>query len=169
MLRDVPKIYLLMFVFLGLLGLLVVWYTNTFQRDEDTLHLNDAILATAVSEVDQASRLYEGAFLLSETFETKMWERLVVVYNAGDTVQFDYKFDFGDPRFTNVEKGTVSSPTYTIGGSGSNVPRLGHVGYMTGRPVKAIRVKVHEKGDGVGKWTYTSTATVDAASKARGQ
>lgn len=165
MLRDIPKIYLLMFGFLAVLSLLVIWYTNAFQRDGDTLQLNDAILATAVSEVDQTSRLYEGALLLSETFEPTIWERLVTIYNEGDTIQFDYMFDAEDDRFDNVESDTVSSPTYIIGGSGADIPRIGHMEYMVGRPVQAIRVKVHEKGDKVGEWTYTSTVTVDAASK----
>lgn len=166
MLRDAPKIYLLMFIFLALLSLLVVWYTNMFQRDEDTLQLNDAILSTAVSEVDQASRLYEGAFLLSETFEPAIWERLVEVYDEGSSVQFDYMFDTEDDRFDNVEAHTVSSPTYIIGGTGADAPRVDHVTYMTGRPLQAIRVKVKEEGDSVGEWTYTSTVAVDSASKA---
>lgn len=165
MLRDVPKIYLMMFIFLGLLSLLVVWYVNTFQRDDDTLQLNSAIMAVAVSEVDQTSRLYEGALLLSETFEPVMWERLEEVYDEGDTVQFDYMFDTEDDRFDNVEAHTVSSPTYIIGGSGNDIPQVDNVSYMTGRPVEVIRVKVHKKDDKVGEWTYTSTVTVDAESK----
>jgi hypothetical protein len=165
MLRDVPKIYLLMFVFLSLLSLLFVWYTNMFQRDEDTLQLNDAILSAAVSEVDQTSRLYEGALLLAETFEPAIWERLVAVYPEGSSVQFDYMFDTEDDRFDNVESGTVSSPTYIVGGTGVDIPRADHVTYMTGRPVQAVRVKVKEKGDSVGEWTYTSTVAVDSSSR----
>jgi hypothetical protein len=165
MLRDVPKIYLLMFVFLALLSLLVVWYMNTFQRDEDTLQLNDAILSAAVSEVDQMSRLYEGALLLANTFEPTVWDRLGAIYEEGSFVQFDYLFDAADNRFDNVESETVSSPTYILGGTGADSPRVDHVAYMTGRPVQAVRVKVRKKGDHVGEWTYTSTVTVDAASK----
>lgn len=168
MLRDVPKIYLLMFMFIALLSLLAIWYTNTFQRDEDTLQLNDAVLSAAVSEVDQMSRLYEGALLLSKTFEPALWERLGVIYAEGDSVQFDYMFDTEDDRFDNVESGTVSSPTYIIGGSEADVPRLDHVAYMTGRPIQAVRVKVRQKGDSVGEWTYTSTVAVDAASRQGG-
>lgn len=169
MLRDIPKIYLLMFVFLTLLSLLIVWYTNMFQRDGDTLQLNDAILSTAVSEVDQTSRLYEGAFLLSATFEPVIWERITDVYEEGSSVQFDYMFDTEDDRFDNVEDHTVSSPTYIIGGAEADVPHPNHVDYMTRRPVQAIRVKVKEKGDGVGEWTYTSTVAVDAVSQQSGE
>ncbi|MGX1195885.1 hypothetical protein [Metabacillus sp. SLBN-84] len=165
MLRDVPKIYLLMFIFISLLSLLVVWYMNMFQRDEGTLQLNDAILSAAVSEVDQTSRFYEGALLLSETFEPEIWERLSAVYDEGDAVQFDYMFDTEDDRFDNVETGTVSSPTYIIGGSGQDAPRLDHVTYMTGRPVEAVRVKIRLKDDRVGEWSHTSTVSVDAASR----
>ncbi|PAF27405.1 hypothetical protein CHH61_03540 [Shouchella clausii] len=165
MLRDIPKIYLLMFGFLMTLSLLIVWYINAFQRDADTLQLNDAILSATVSEVDQTSRLYEGALLLSETFEPTIWERLVTIYNEGDSVQFDYMFDAEDDRFDNVESDTVSSPTYIIGGKEEDIPQLGRVTYMTGRPVTSIRVKVHEKGDKVGNWTYTSTVAIDAVSK----
>lgn len=165
MLRDVPKIYVMIFFFFAIIVLLMIWYSNMFQRDEETLQLNDAILTTTVSEVDQASRLYEGALLLADTFEPVMWERLSVVYNEGDSVQFDYIFDAEDDRFDNIESETVSSPTYIIGGKGSDVPHVDRVAYMTGRPVQAVRVKVHEQGDKVGEWTYTSTVTVDAASK----
>ncbi|MGX1266785.1 hypothetical protein RKD55_004729 [Rossellomorea marisflavi] len=165
MLRDVPKIYLLMFVFLALMSLLFVWYTNAFQRDEDTLALNDAIMSAAVSEVDQTSRLYEGALLLANTFEPAIWDRLGDVYPEGSSVQFDYMFDTEDDRFDNVESGTVSSPTYILGGKGADAPRADHVTYMTGRPVQAVRVKVKEKGDAVGEWTYTSTVAVDSASR----
>ncbi|WP_078598397.1 hypothetical protein [Evansella clarkii] len=165
MMRDVPKVYLLMFLSLGAMVLLVIWYLNMFQRDESTIQLNDAILSAAVSEVDQTSRLYEGALLLSETFEPTMWERLEFVYSDGDEVQFDYMFDAEDDRFDNVENHTVSSPTYIIGGTGADIPSVDHVAYMTGRPVQAVRVKVREKGDGIGEWTYTSTVAVDAASR----
>lgn len=165
MLRDVPKIYLLLLIFFALLSLLVVWYTDMFEKDGDTLQLNDAILASAVSEVDQTSRLYEGALLLADTFEPAVWERLTSVYDEGSSVQFDYMFDTEDDRFDNVEADTVSSPTYIIGGSGADIPRMDHVAYMTGRPIQAIRVKVRDEGDNVGEWTYTSTVAVDAASK----
>lgn len=166
MLRDIPKVYLLMFLFIMVLSLLTVWYTNAFQRDNETLQLNDAILASAVSEVDQTSRLYPGALLLADTFETSVWNRIKHVYEDGDTVQFDYMFDTTDTRFDNIEEHTVSSPTYIIGGSGAEIPRESHAAYMTGRPIEAVRVKVHEKGDDVGEWTYTATVTVDAASDA---
>lgn len=168
MLRDVPKIYLLMFVFLGLLSLLIVWYTNTFTRDEDTLQLNDAILSATVSEVDQTSRLYEGALLLANTFEPAVWDRLGAIYEEGSLVQFDYMFDAADDRFNNVESETISSPTYIVGGTGADSPRVDHVTYMTGRPVQAVRVKVRKKGDQVGEWTYTSTVAVDSASRSNG-
>ncbi|MCC2252094.1 hypothetical protein JUJ52_19370 [Virgibacillus sp. AGTR] len=92
-----------------------------------------------------------------------------MIYNKGDTVQFDYMFDTEDEHFDNVENHTVSSPTYVIGGTGSDVPNEDHMAYMTGRPIQAIRVKVHEKGDRVGEWTYTSTIAVDAASKSNAE
>lgn len=167
MLRDIPRIYLMFFLFILILVLLVVWYVNTFQRDGDTLQLNDAILTTAVAEVDQTSRLYEGALILADTFEPELWKRLEQSYGKGDTVQIDYVFDDKDTRFTGVKKGTVSSPSYVIGGSGADVPRANHVSHMLGQPIKAVRVKVHQKGDKVGEWTYQSTVTVDAASKAK--
>jgi len=158
-----------MFAFLALLSLLVVWYTNAFQRDGDTLQLNDVILTAAVSEVDQMSRLYEGVLLLADTFEPTVWDHLGTIYEEGSLVQFDYMFDAADARFDNVESETVSSPTYILGRTGADAPRADHVAYMTGRPVQAIRVKVRNKGDRVGDWTYTSTVTVNAASKSNGE
>jgi hypothetical protein len=154
-----------MFAFLAILVLLAVWYLNMFQRDDDTLQLNDTILSTVVSEVDQTSRLYEGVLLLSESFESSVWERLEVIYSEGDQVQFDYMFDIEDDRFDSVETDTTSSPTYIIGGAEIDVPSLDDASYMTGRPIKAIRVKIREKDDGIGDWTYTATVAVDAASK----
>lgn len=167
MLRDIPKVYVLMFLFIFGLSILVMWYMNNFQRDGDTLQLNDAILSSAIAEVDQTSRLYQGALLLADTFEPTLFERLTEIYTEGDTVQIDYMFDIEDDRFDKVEDETISSPTYTIGGSGTDIPQAENMAYMMGHPVESVRVKVHEKGDRVGKWTYTSTITVDAASKGR--
>lgn len=164
MLRDIPRIY--MMLFLSVIGFvaLFVWYMNTFDRDTDTLQLNDVILATTVSEIDQTSRIYEGALLLAPTFEPVTWKRLEEQYPKGSKVQFDYLFDETDTRFTNVEKDT-SSPTYTLGGTGTQVPGVNRVDYMTGRPVKAVRVKIQKAGDNVTDWTYVATVEVDAVSK----
>lgn len=166
MLRDVPKVYLYLFLFLCMLALLIFWYTNNFQHGDNNLQLNDAALSVTVSEVDQTSRIYPGALILADTFEPALFKRLNEIYTKGDTVQIDYLFDSSDTRFSNVEQEKVSSPTYIIGGSGSDVPSASRVSYMTGRPLKAVRVNVHKQGDKVGKWTYTATITVDAASKA---
>lgn len=164
MLRDAPRIYMLMFFILLIIAGIVVWYMNSQQRDGDALHLNDAVLTATVSEVDQLSRLYEGALLLADTFEPALWNHLIKEFNEGDKVQFDYMFDIEDDRFDNVETGTVSSPTYIIGGSGADIPRADHAAYMTGRPVQSVRVKVSEKNDNLGDWSYSATVVVDAAS-----
>lgn len=165
MLRDIPKIYGMLFGVAVILSLLVVWYINTFQRDGNTLQLNDAILSNAVAEVDQTSRLYEGALLLNDTFELSVFHRLEEIYQEGDSVQFDYLFDTEDDRFEGVEAGTISSPTYIIGGKEEDKPQKENVTYMTGRPIEVVRVKVHKNGDKVGTWTHTSTVTVDAVSR----
>lgn len=164
MLRDIPRIYGLMFV--SLLGFvaLFVWYMNTFDRDTDTLQLNDVILASTVSEIDQTSRIYEGALLLAPTFEAVTWKRLEEQYEKGSRVQFDYLFDNTDTRFSGVEKNT-SSPTYILGGTGTEVPDAKRADYMTGRPVKAVRVKIQKASDKVTEWTYVATVEVDAASR----
>lgn len=165
MLRDIPRIYLMMFGFVMVLAGLIVWYTNFFQRDSDVLQLNETVLTAALSEVDQTSRLYEGALLLADTFETTAWERLEEVYPEGSAVQFDYMFDIEDTRFDNIESTSVSSPTYYIGGESVDVPHPDTADYMTGRPIEHLRIKIREQGDKAGTWTYVSTVTVDAASK----
>lgn len=155
-----------MMVFFSMVGflLLFTWYMNAFDRDTDTLQLNDVILTTAVSEIDQASRVYEGALLLGPTFEPVTWKRLSEQYPKESRVQFDYLFDDKDTRFTNVEPKT-SSPTYIIGGAGADVPSAKRVSYMTGRPVKAVRVKIRKAGDNVTEWTYVGTVEIDAVSR----
>lgn len=163
MLRDIPKAFFLLFSFGVLLFLITQWYGNNFKRDSEVLQLNEAILTGSVSEVDHTSRLYEGALLLADTFESSIWERLNDVYATGSDVQFDYMFDDKDTRFDGVESGVVPSSVYTIGSS--NVPKPANMTYMTGRPIKAVRVKVREPGEKVTNWTYTSSITVDAASR----
>lgn len=163
MLRDIPRIYLFMFAMVAIMVGLVVWYGNFFQRGSDTLQLNEVVLAASTEEVDHTSRLYQGALILNDSFETNVWERISDVYPADSHVQFDYIFNTDDPRFNNVEDGERSSPTYIIGGSGADVPNVNAAGYMTGRPIEFIRIKVKEPSDNVGEWTYVSTVTLDAA------
>lgn len=164
MLRDLPRIYFLMFGFIAVVALLIYWYTSMFDRGSDTTVLNEAILSGAVSEVDQASRIHEGVLLLADTFEPTVWAAIQSEYPAGSAVQFDYKFDMLDERF-NVDNPMVSSPTYYIGSDVSDHPDATQVSYMLGRPVESIRVKVLKAGDKVGTWTYVSTVSVDAASR----
>lgn len=165
MLRDVPRIYgLLALAVLIVVGL--TWYAGSiFSKDTDTLQLNDVIMTTTVSEVDQTSRIYEGVLLLADTFEVATWKRIDEQYPNGSLVQFDYLFDDKDTRFSVPNK-SMSSPTYEIGGTGVKVPDVKRTNY-TGLPVKAVRVKVREKGDKVGTWTYVATVEVDAASKSK--
>ena len=154
-----------MFAFVGIIVLLMYWYSSMFNRGSDTSVLNEAILTGAVSEVDQASRIYEGVLLLSNTFEPVVWETIKVSYPEGSKVQFDYMFDTTDDRFVNIGTGPVSSPTYRIGGTAvGDAPRGSHVTYMVGRPVENVRVKVAVPGDNVGEWTYIATVAVDSAS-----
>lgn len=181
MLRDAPRIYGLMFGIMAIVVLIMIWYANHYERGSDTLQLNEVILSSAVSEVDPTSRIYEGALLLSNTFEETVWKSLHIeykdedgntvikpLYPEGSIVQFDYMFDTEDDRFDNVEEGTKSSRSYKIGGGEGDVPDADNVeqaSVYTGRPIKVIRVKVREAGDNVGDWTYTATVAVDAASR----
>lgn len=162
MLRDVPRIYLMLFGFLAILMLLVFWYQENFSRDSDVLQLNEIILTNAVTEVDQASRLYNykdgSVYMLNDTFEPAVWDRLEQVYPEGSEVMFSYTFDSSDTRFSNVEEG-ADSDVYELGTD--NKPELDGQQYMTGRPILEIEVKVKEKGDGVAGWTYASSVTVD--------
>lgn len=165
-LRDIPRIYVLMFGFVLIVVLIMFWYSSMFHRGGDTTGLNEAILSGAVSEVDQASRIYEGALLLANTFEPTVWTDIEAQYPEGSIVQFDYMFDTSDTRFGAVENETVSSPSYKIGSSvATDLPRADHVTYMIGRPIESVRVKIREAGETAGEWTYVSTVTVDAASK----
>lgn len=162
MLRDIPRIYFFMFAVVAVMIGLVVWYGNFFQRGSDTLQLNEVVQASAVEEIDQSSRMYQGALLLKDTFETNVWQRISDVYPDGADVQFDYVFNTEDPRFNNVESGERSSPTYIVGSTTDRPDALDAV-YMTGRPIDYVRIKVKAPDDNVGEWTYVSTVRLDAA------
>lgn len=170
MLRDVPRIYLMLFSFIVILMLLVFWYKENFYRDSDVLQLNEIILTHAVTEVDQASRLYSykdgSVYMLSDTFEPAIWDRLEQVYPEGSEVMFSYTFDPNDTRFGNVEEG-ADSDVYELGTD--NKPRADETHYMTGRPILEIEVKVKEKGDGMAGWTYASSITVDRVNEFQGE
>lgn len=166
MLRDIPRIYMMMFGFVAIIVLMMFWYASMFHRGGDTSALNESILSSAVSEVDQASRIYEGALLLANTFEPTVWRDIETSYPEGSIVQFDYMFDVTDDRFGAIENETVSSPSYRIGSSvAADAPRADHVTYMIGRPIQSVRVKIREADEVAGEWTYVSTVTVDSASR----
>lgn len=166
MLRDIPRIYMMMFGFVAIIVIIMFWYSSMFHRGGDTTALNESILSSAVSEVDQASRIYEGVLLLANTFEPTVWTDIESNYPEGSLVQFDYMFDVTDTRFGAIENETVSSPSYKIGSSvATDVPRADHVTYMIGRPIESVRVKIREAGETAGEWTYVSTVTVDSASR----
>ena len=169
MLRDVPRIYLMILAFVVVIFLLVFWYRENFYRDSDVLHLNELILTSTITEVDQTSRIHEGVLMLSDTFETKVWESLESAYDEGSKVMFDYKFDISDTRFTNVTDEQISTGPYYIGsGDVNDIPQAGNLGnaeYYTKRPVQAVRVKVKDVNDAFGEWTYIGSVRVDIASR----
>ena len=166
MLRDVPRIYLMIFGFVAVLFLLVFWYKETFYRDSDVLQLNEIILTNAVTEVDQASRLYDykdgSVYMLSDTFEPAVWDRLERIYPEGSDVMFVYTFDSNDTRFDNVEDG-AESDIYELGTD--NKPNPDDLHYMTGRPITNIEVRIREVGEKLADWTYVSSVAVDRANK----
>lgn len=163
MLRDIPKIYLMFFAFAIVLMMFFVSYTNDFLRGGDTLTLNDIVLTSAVSKIDQMSRINKGTLILEDTFEMKAWEELGDKYPKGSDVEFDYVFDHENNNFTGVPKKKTST-TYTLGGT--EVPSEDSAVFKD-IPVKAIRLKVRKDGDNVTKggsgWTYTSTVKLDVA------
>ena len=107
--------------------------------------------------------------MLSDTFETKVWESLESAYDEGSKVMFDYKFDISDTRFTNVTDEQISTGPYYIGsGDVNDIPQAGNLGnaeYYTKRPVQAVRVKVKDVNDAFGEWTYIGSVRVDIASR----
>lgn len=164
MLRDVPRIYLMLFGFVLIIILLVFWNKENFYRDSEVLQLNEIILTNAVTEVDQASRLYNykdgSVYMLNDTFEPAVWDRLEQVYPKGSEVMFFYTFDSSDERFDNVEDGAESN-IYEIGSNNKPTSDSGALQYMTGRPILQIEVRVREAGEKLADWTYVSSVTVD--------
>lgn len=165
MLRDIPRIYMMLFTFVVIIVLIMFWYASMFHRGGDTTTLNESILSGAVSEVDQASRIYEGALLLTNTFEPTVWADIEANYPEGSIVMFDYLFDATDTRFGAIQP-KESSGVYIVGSvEPSEVPQAGDMGHMLGRPIQHVRVKIREAGETSGEWTYVSTVTLDAASR----
>lgn len=177
MLRDVPRLYFMVFGVMVIIAVLLVWYVNMYQRESDMLVLNEAIITAAVSEVDESARLDTGVMLLAPTFESVAWDAIESEYPAGSEVQFDYMFDFSVERFAHMN-GSVEfmcapvssencrySKVYVVGGEDVPTPELGE--QMAGLPIKYIRVKVRDASDSIdGVWTYVSTVKVDAISHA---
>lgn len=159
MIQDIPRMYVTWFLGGLIVAALFVWYMNTYQRDDDTLQINDAIAANTISEYDQTTRLYPGALLLNETFEYAVFTRVSEFLSAGDTIQFDYRYDTKDTRFTSVPGKSSSSRIYTIGGT---PPDKTSIETYVRQPLLAIRVKVHKKADRLADWTYSGTMTLDS-------
>lgn len=174
MLRDVPRLYFMIFGIVAIIVLLSVWYLNMFQRESDILVLNEAIITAAVSEVDESARIDPGVMLLAPTFESVAWEAIAEEYPPGSKVQFDYMFDseierfstmLGDPSLCSGGQCTSQSVEYTIGGDASETPKSVSDTRMAGLPIKFIRVKVNDVTDNFDVWTYVSTVKVDAISR----
>lgn len=161
MLRDIPRIYIYLFLTVIILVLISVWYRGQFEQDTDTLQLNEVLLSNVVSEVDQTSRLYEGTLLLANTFEQAIWEKIQDKYPTGSIVQFDYVFDSDDSRFHDVPSGVVSSVPYKIGTDDKpDAENQTQTDVFTNKPVKKVKVKVKEANEKLKDWTYTSTIEV---------
>lgn len=159
MIQSIPRMYATWFLGALIAGALVVWYLNTYQRDDITLQINDAIAANTISEYDQTTRMYPGALLLNETFEHAVYVRLSDFLSNGDTIQFDYRYDTKDARFTTVPGKSSSSRIFTIGGT---APNPTSIETYVRQPLLAVRVKVHKKADRVADWTYSGTMTLDS-------
>lgn len=142
-----------MFAFVMVLALLSYFYVTNFYQGEQTLDLNEFVLTSAVSEVDQIARLYEGSFLLSDNFEPRLWERFEKEYPENSEIRVEYDYDTEDDRFGDIPDG--DSSTYFVG-EGVDIQAE-----YTGKPIKDITVRVKKAGDRVGNWTYVSTITVD--------
>lgn len=164
MLRDIPRVYLSIFLFAGLMAYLVAASAGAFERDTDMLTLNEGVLSAAVVHTDPVSRLYPGALLLDDSFETGLWHTLGDAYPEGTEVMFSYGFDGTDDRFDGVELAGTDSPIYVLGDA-SKKPDAANAGYMTGRPVTTVAVKLRLPDDEVTDWTYVSTVAVDAVSR----
>lgn len=139
----------------------MMWYTLGFEKDTEVLQLNDVVLTNAMSEMDQASRLYGyengSVFMLRDTFEEKIWQRILGVYDTGSIVQFDYVFDIDDERF-EVPHEVEFSTEYVLG---TDSPTKADMVDVVNKPITHIRVKVKDSGDEIGDWTYTGTVAVD--------
>jgi len=163
MMRDVPQVFI--FMFLGIAGSLLIFtnFVRGFTVDDDVLVLNTAVRMALTSETDEASRVYVGVAFLSDTFESTLWSELRENYPAGSVVEISYTFDHEDKRF---ESRTIPhhyvSDLYRIGSSPAtdDGPPL-NVSYLRHRPLEAIRVRVSLPTDNVSEWTYQTTVKVE--------
>lgn len=159
MLRDIPKVMFLLILIMFITAFSLIWYVTSFDTDAKSLDLTETVLSTALSETDPTSRMYEGVYMVNDTFEQSVVNSLRDNRMKGATIRFDYMFDEADSRFSNVPE-FLSTKKYTIGGSEPNIKDMKDI---TGKPVTAIRVRIDT--DGNERWTHTATVDVDIESK----
>lgn len=170
MLRDIPWIYVGMYLGVVFIVSTSIWFTNQYARGADTLELNEALQISATTEYDPSTRVYDNVYVLGQTFESSVWDKISDRFPEQSRVQFDYIFDVNELYTVGIydEEGYLegaSSPEYIIGGSPDETPSIESSGHLfngtQGYPVQYIRVKVALPNDKVDEWTYISTVVVD--------
>lgn len=160
MLRDIPKTMFLLIVFMFAFALSIIWFTTSFNKDSQSLDLTETVLSSALSEMDQTSRMYDGVYMVNDSFEVVVVESLDGSFGMDNaTIEFDYMFDTEDSRFNNLPE-FASTGDYKIG---SKNPKPENMSAIIGKPVTAIRVRIDT--DGGNRWTHTATVDVDIESK----
>lgn len=158
MMRDIPQVFL--FMFLGVAGIMLIFtnYVRGFTVDDEVLTLNTSVRMALTSETDEASRVYTGVAFLSRSFESTLWSELSEVYPDGSLVEILYVFDHEDARFSDrTIEHRRSSGVYQIG---RDAPPT-YVNYLQWKPLEVIRVRVKLPTDNVDEWTYQTTVKVD--------
>lgn len=156
MLRDIPRVYLLViFLAVGLV-LLLQSSLGAYSRDQSMLVLNEVVGTHVIAHADRSARVYEGAYLLDGAFEAAVVDELLQALPAGSHVRFDYRFDAAHPDFSGVPS-YDSSPVYAVVGE-----VVGSAHYAD-RPVTAVRVFARLPGESLAEWTYRTTYVLDSA------
>lgn len=101
MLRDSPYIIGLIMLIGAFIGVGTIWYVTDMNEDASVNTLNDTLRATAISQVDLASRVDPGHVFLNQSgeanmdmdhpdFETEFLTHFNGQLTTGSIVRFDY-------------------------------------------------------------------------------
>lgn len=97
MLRDFPKIIMMMFIGFFLMLLIAIYSINNYKQDSSVNAVNETLKATALQNRDDSARVNRGQFRLNRAdFEKDFKERLSLNRSLVVKSTTKYYFDYLD-------------------------------------------------------------------------